>query len=297
MIIFYSIASSLSIFWTIFLLPALYFNISLFILTDKKKISVLLKRIFYSSIKNDESKPLGLFFGKWFIGYIFSSKNSSDNEDQEIYIITFHSIFEDLTKTSNEKKEEIVNENISLWYRDGNYYWFKYKKRLLNISSFISRETQESIILDIKQIYNKKRNCVAFINGNPGSGKSSIAILIAKNFNGHLCKTFIPTDPGDTIDRLYNQVEPTDDCPLIILLDEFDIILNKIHNNTIVPHKDIPTSVYDKITWNSFFDDISLGLYPNLIFILTTNKTKNQIEEFYDSSYIRKGRIDCYYEL
>ena len=63
--------------------------------------------------------------------------------------------------------------------------------------------------------------------GKPGTGKSMIPILLAKKLKASLCDTFNPTEPGDSLSRLYNTVCPTSDNPLIIVLEEYDIYIKK----------------------------------------------------------------------
>ena len=48
---------------------------------------------------------------------------------------------------------------------------------------------------------------------------------------------------------------------MILVFDEVDIILNRIHGNNIERHKHIPIEIYDKTSWNRFMDEINLGLY------------------------------------
>jgi Cdc6-like AAA superfamily ATPase len=124
-----------------------------------------------------------------------------------------------------------------------------------------------------------------------------ISILIAKKLKGELVRTFNPSEPGDSISSLYNQVSPNKNKPLIIVFDEVDIMMDKIYNNKIVPHKHIPIEIQDKSSWNRFFDDINLGLYPYVILVLTSNTFANNIETKYDSSYIRDGRVHVKCEL
>jgi Holliday junction resolvasome RuvABC ATP-dependent DNA helicase subunit len=135
------------------------------------------------------------------------------------------------------------------------------------------------------------------ISGRPGTGKSSMGILIAKELNGSLCKTYDPTNPGDYLENVYNQVNPTDKNPLILLIDEFDILLHSLHNKLVVLHDDIPTEVSTKTKWNNLFDDLNLKLFPNLIVILTTNLTRKTIEKNYEKSYIRPGRVNFHYNI
>ena len=41
-------------------------------------------------------------------------------------------------------------------------------------------------------------------------------------------------------------IEPTKESPLIVVLEDFDIIISKIHFGTIIPHKSLPSNIYDK---------------------------------------------------
>ena len=63
-------------------------------------------------------------------------------------------------------------------------------------------------------------------------------------------------------------------------------------------HKDIPTEVYNKTTWNTLLDDINIKLYPYLIIILTSNLSNSDIDlKYNDTSYIRTGRVNIYHNL
>jgi hypothetical protein len=52
----------------------------------------------------------------------------------------------------------------------------------------------------------------------------------------------------------------------------------------------------DKAGWNQILDEIHIGMYPNLILLLTSNKTPEEISEM-DPSYIREGRVDLIFGL
>ena len=75
------------------------------------------------------------------------------------------------------------------------------------------------------------------------------------------------------------------------IFQDVDIILDKIHNNRTIQHKNIPIQILDKTSWNRFFDDINLGLYPYTIVILTSNIHPDILKQSYDPSYIRDGRV------
>ena len=170
-------------------------------------------------------------------------------------------------------------------------------KRQLNCTSLIARKNQQHIINQVVDFYKKNNNCVCMISGDPGKGKSAIGILIAKELNGSLCKTYNPTNPGDNLENLYNQANPSINNPLVLLIDEFDILLDSIHHDKIILHKNIPIEIYNKTTFNNLFDDINLKLYPNLIIIFTSNLNKSTIENKYDPCYIRKGRVNLIFNL
>jgi hypothetical protein len=144
--------------------------------------------------------------------------------------------------------------------------------------------------------FKNNNHLVACITGPPGCGKSMISILIAKQLKASIVRTFNPSDPGDTIQQMYTEILPTKEKPLVVVLDEFDIIISKIHTG-ITQHKNIPIQVHNKPSWNMFFDDINLGIYQNMILIMTSNLGLFDLNKLYDSSYIRKGRIDNFYEL
>ena len=121
-----------------------------------------------------------------------------------------------------------------------------------------------------------------------------MGILIAKALNGSMCKTYSPTEPGDTLRNLYDTVKPTYESPLILLIDEFDGIIDLIHKNEVKCHDNIPIEVRNKTSWNTLLDDINLNIYPFIVVILTSNVN---ITTKYEQSYIRPGRVDLYYEV
>ena len=64
----------------------------------------------------------------------------------------------------------------------------------------------------------------------------------------------------------------------------------------ITKHKWLITQVHNKTSWNGLLDKIALGIYPNLILILTSNKTPKYFNNK-DTSYIRNGRVDKIYSM
>ena len=294
---------SASIIWTIPFLLFSLFGIKLYKVSDKETFTKISSKIKNASMIDDKDKPLGIFIGKYYVG-IFSNEGSKEGK-QLLYIICSHTIYDVLIGKSNKLVENNSLENkeeiISVYDRRGNYFWMEYIKRTLTVTQFIATEKQKNIIEDIKLFYEANNNLhnrvVVYISGEPGSGKSMISILMTKIFNGSLVKTFNPTEPGDNFATLYAGISPTKENPLIVVLDEVDIHLDRIHLQRIPAHKHIPIQIIDKRTWNDFLDDINIGFYPFLILIMTSNISKEEIGSKYDISYLRENRVHLSYKL
>lgn len=275
------------------------FNIHLYEIKDKSKVSIIKNNIICSTIKTEDNKPLGYFYGYWYIGYL-SEPNYHKGGDGECYIITTSNIFNKLTKHNSEKLTEYSHfeKPIQLYFRKGSYFNINYGKRDLPADKFNPREAQNNIIINIIDTYkqNDFNVNVSYIYGEPNSGKSMIGILLAKKLNASIVRTFNPTEPTDNLENLYSEINPSQEKPLIIVLDEFDIILKKIDAG-IANHKNMTIQVKDKSSWNGFLDDISLGIYPHIILLLTSNLNPSTINETYDKSYIREGRVNSFFNL
>ena len=299
MFIFHMVASffmsSLAILWTLVAIPFLFMGYTLYMITEPNTIITISKKIKYSTLRNEEDEPSGFFISKSYCGYIFE-KHSKENHTNILYCLCTKNQFEELKK-NNDIIIQKTDDVIDLYTRNGTFFHFNYSKREFVCTSFLARPKQSEIIKKIINYYKNNRTCVVMISGAPGTGKSFMGILLAKELKGSFCKTYRPTNPGDFLEKIYRNVKPSSDKPLIILLDEFDIIFNSFHKKKVKLHDNIPTEVYDKITWNNLLDDMNFPLFEHVILILTTNFTKHEIKKKYDPSYIRKNRINVYANL
>lgn len=270
----------------------------------------ILSKIRYSTHIDENNTPLRYFFDTNYIGYY-------NENDRKLFLICSYENYKKVLKISNEnktvqnennygednieeiKEKEIKEEYITIFYKNNQTDYVYYKQREFNVQNFKSIKHQQKTIDLIIKNWNDSSNksIVCMLYGEPNTGKSMVSILLAKKLKGKYCKTFKPTDPGDSIDTIYNTCFPTIMSPLIILLDEFDIILDNIHNQKLTLREKVLTQVTDKISWNQFFDNISIGFYPYTIFILTTNLNPKFINEKYDNSYIRKNRCHLFIEM
>lgn len=271
------------------LISAVYiFGFTIYHTTDKNTIIKISKKITRSVMRNEQNDPSGFFFGYVYIGYITEIKQDGS---QTLYCICTAQQFNRFT---NSEKLQSNDKHIKLYTRTGNYFNIKYKSNNFVCTDFTPRDKQIDILSDVVSNYKTNRRSVLMITGEPGGGKTFMGILIAKALNGSICKTYSPTEPGDTLRNLYDTVKPTYESPLILLIDEFDGIIDLIHKNEVKCHDNIPIEVRNKTSWNTLLDDINLNIYPFIVVILTSNVN---ITTKYEQSYIRPGRVDLYYEV
>jgi hypothetical protein len=307
----------------------IFFNINRYIINDHSKIHIIKNNIldnttFINFSKDNSNKPVDFVFGydKYiFLRYIYIPYpiyicyiyNHTFGESNLSLISTSYikNILSKNNKILINSKENIVNinNNISLYeientnkkeievlMRNGIFSNIDYTKITIDMSKSKENLIQKKIIDNIVEHYNNKSRGIFYIYGNTGVGKTFISYLLSYRINGILCDTFVPTDPGDIFRNLYSKMNPTKYNPLIILLDEIDIIIKNIHNSKISHHKYYSKEVFDKTSWNKFLDRFDYGHYPNTIILLTSNLEPEKINE-YDKSYIRKGRITEYFYI
>ena len=300
-ILMLSILTSLQFFFIIPLVIGHFFKIQAYQIVDQTERNQILTKlnIFNSTfIMND--KPHGLIYGKWFIGYI--SKNSNEKEQSNIlYLVinknTFNCLKQDIASETDNDGNIIEQQFITICERSGTPWWWEYKERKYNTTKYLCktpRKYQQSVIDEILEIVAKKssKSGTFFVYGKPGSGKSLMLMLLAKQINAYYCDTWNPTEPGDFLSKAYSSINPTEVNPLVIVLEECDAIINDMLCNRIEHHKHIPTEVRKKSEWNRLLDKTTdLGFYPNLILVLTSNCSITDIHQK-DSSLLRDGRID-----
>lgn len=274
-----------------FLFLSMISKYKIYIINDKNKITSIYNYIKYSTFLDDQQSPHGFILGNNFIGFLNNNNNNSlESSKKVLYIWTNEVIFKDIFSNN------VIEGNINYWYRDGNYWDIKYKKRLLHIN-IIPNNKQQEIMNEISLYYNEFNKGVFFIYGEPGKGKSSLLRIVGNYYKSHICKTLKMSDPNDTLEYIYNSVVPTKETPLIILFDEIDTLIRMVHHNQIQIHKHYPIEVYNKTTYNTFFDNINDNMFPYLILLLTSNKSKEEIDNETHSCYLREGRVNKYFYL
>ena len=294
--------------WTIIFLFLQFYGIRLYTLVKKEYCQKIQKKVgSWCSHMADGNKGHGYTCGYWYIMYI----ELTENENGQYYKITFiatESSYKKLTadideinssddNSSDEDKKLLEKDKINaitIYERIGSYYNNWFKKRTLK-SKIIAKIDQQEIINQIIKHQAIHKNTIVYIHGEPNVGKSMIGLLLSFHYNSYYCNTLVPWRPGDTLASLYDDVDPSEDKPLIVVFEEIDTALIKIHVG-IEPHKSLPILISDKSSWNNFMDNVKRGLYPNLIILLTSNKSPDFINNL-DTSYIREGRVDLIFKM
>lgn len=291
-----------------------YFEIYLKVVSqDREKVLCVLKSIeknarsTFSKVDKGTTRPYGAYMGRVaghvFVGLVTSeSKGARDGVCSDVvYVVACKRALDillecDQAGPDNQKPdgEKAAEERfLTIYDREGPFQFLYYSSRRLQVTRVAKpRPQQKTIVDDIVAKFNAHGHHTSFIYGKPGSGKTTIALLAAMATNGTFCKTFNPTDPGDTLINLYNIVEPTREKPLVLLLDEVDTMVRSIHVG-VAQHPEVPIMVRDKTTFNRFLDDLNL-MWDNVIVVMTSNVSKSDIDSM-DESYLRYGRVDdCY---
>jgi hypothetical protein len=310
-----SLITTIPILYTFPMILAHLFKIQGYKITDQSDCNQLINKLkICRSAFYQNGRPFGAFYGKWYIGYIYSNETQQGSQGQIMYIIMKRTIYESTTgksslngMTANEPNTEKnepkpVNKIIDIRERRGNPWWWEYSDRKYDATKFLKREPrkyQQDIIDDILSVIkNKSSNSgTFFIYGEPGTGKSLLTLLLAKQIGAYYCDTWKPTDPGDNLSKVYSTISPDDNKQLVLVLEECDKMIMAVLEGNVKPHLYIPIPMMDKSDWNSTLDKVTdLGFYPNLILILTSNISRDDIHKK-DASMLRDGRIDKAYHM
>jgi hypothetical protein len=224
---------------------------------------------------------------------------SKEDETYSAWLIatssSYNNLIKDIEPPRNSSASPVEKEDLTVYERAGALTnpWFR--KRTIKINSIVPRPNQDVIIKTIMEHQEEKGHTVVYLYGPSGSGKTVIGILLANAYKGFYCNTLKPWRPGDSLSSACSEIEPSVKEPLIIAFDEFDGPLVNIHAG-IEPHKNITIQVPDKCGWNQMLDEFAIGMYPNVILVLTSNKSPEFIRSL-DPSYIREGRVDLTFKV
>lgn len=284
------------------------FHYNIYEIENKEsKLKVMKNMKNYYCFSFDENKdPLYFIVEKNFFPSYFAYNQNCESD----YIVLFcsESQLNVLLKDDYEKKHismpieaktNLDNEtganSISYFSFSGSIGHYYISERNINLSKIHCIEWydyQENLFADIMTYYKKNNYCKVFLSGDPGMGKTFFAYLMAQRLNCYLTDQYNPTDPGSSLSTLYHRAKKVSSSkPLIIVLDEMDVLLERLQKKEITPHKHYKIEVCDKTSWNHLMDKVSFGLFPYVIILCISNKKKVDLDRM-DPSYLRNGRID-----
>lgn len=267
---------------------------------DKTRTTAIRKQSIFAFVEEEDKMPLSVFFAKDFIGYVNRQDAGKGETSESIYLLCKPAVFEALTTpTPNDGMATVKS-----WNREGNYYWNKYHTASISSRNRQLRQSQELLIKEIQDFYRAEGSCVAYVYGPRGCGKSTAVKYLARRLGGTACKTFNPSEPGDTFEKLLRYSSPSESCPLVIVFDECAGMIRRIRDEKIQRHKNIPIQIADVAGWNSFLDDFGEGSYCHCILVMICNEsprdllkvteTKDQREDMF-YPMLREGRVNLFF--
>jgi hypothetical protein len=279
------------------ILPLTYlFTLRLYTLNRKEDCIILQNALNSWTNTLQDGKGCGYSIGWSHYCYLSIDPKEFSNTSTAWILCTekkFKQLFCEDSIVLKKESTEIPNMYYDVLHKSsGNFnntYYFKAKGEL----DFQERLDQKKIINRICDLFFEKGRVTAYISGATNTGKSMIGVFIAQKLGGVYCNEFTPWIPGDSLNLLKQEHNPIRECPLVISMDEIDDAIIKIANGRIKSNETTMINTCTKNGWNTLFDNIERGMYPNTIILLTSNQSYEEIAKQCggDLSYLREKRI------
>ena len=271
---------SWSLIFSILLYP---FDARMHYLTDTTKIKKITKDG-YSTMNDDKGKPFGFIWG--FLSNNFSSfyigKFSTPTKDNPIVQFTF--LCRDLYLANFEKavstkiqtdSKEICKTVRSHVIGGSTIFGMNFLSEMISIPKGAPSIEQEKILSSIRlERQNNEGPTILFISGPSGTGKSSMALFLAFEYG----LDYIPwslKNPGCVINQAFEQAG---DKGAVIAFEEIDDVIIPAFNGGIKVDSDCAKQdILTKSDWNSLMDRINRMANKNLIFVLTSNYSSEEL--------------------
>jgi ATPase family associated with various cellular activities (AAA) len=254
----------------------------------------------YSTMSGGINNPLGIIYGRWYIGLVYDANgqsNDNKNNSKTLYILANKSRIDKILVPSNTK-----GRDQKVCVLKGNIYWTQYETYTVTIPKYKPVASQYECVnliinaYKIRRAIGKSLSFVVLIYGPPGTGKSTIGHIVAQELNSAKCTRYNPTAPSHNVENLLKNMHPTIDKPAIIMIDEISTILDLIISDRQLSESKSSRDLNGtKSSWSLYWDAIHTNNTP-VIFICTMN---NDIRDYnnIDRSLLRPGRVDAIINL
>ncbi len=248
-----------------------------------------------------KTEPCGFIVGRRFLAF---TETSVDKYGSTIYMIGSMDFLNlDQEKQVGPQAEGPSRGSIRSYttaVRIGGNYFPQYNIKKIPTFLIEFKQQTEMVASIISMAETSERNKFGFnarclITGPAGSGKSSIARILTEQLCGVLCTEFNPSTPGDVLATLLAATDPERDIPLVVLFDEWDHIVEACRSGPLPANKKHLRQTYDWGSLLKFLDDTAY--VNNTIFLFTTNKPVEWMQEDKRLAAFRHGRIDAVFHL
>lgn len=288
--------------WSLLMLPLSALGIKVYQLRDRETCTRVQKRLAFGTHTTEDGLAQGYSVGRWYVAHC--NTNRGPHDAFSVWLVATEGSYKALSQeTVTEPYEDGAADgtfvkaacssapsSLQIYERSGSLASCWYRKRLVPLQKMQPRPAQQQILDAILSLYRRQRHAVAYVYGPAGTGKSMLGPFLANALGANFCNTLRPWEPGCSLADLYLDSDASEKMPLVLAMDEIDCALIQIHAG-IPAHKAIPIAVRDKSGWNRLFDEVSRGMFPFLVILLTSNKCAAFVNDL-DPSYLRPGRVD-----
>jgi len=254
-------------------------------------------------------KPINFIVGSRYIAYVELQLSSHNKEGYHIHLLCRPGFTSIPLDDKHKKKQATVNDTTACCVADDTISYLLQQKPYKGAAwdivpqrvHFTASDEQVHLLKQVSEILDKKTdkdpyNLILFISGESRTGKSYFGKILCQHLNGVLCDTYYPTEYGSGFFDIYYTVRPSKHRPLIVLLNEIDVIFDtfQYRQSSGASSHDMyyKRDVWNKCSWNNWMDRWSKEDY--VIFILTSNFTIEELRSGYDPSMTRLGRIHLF---
>jgi hypothetical protein len=273
-------------------------GIRMFEVDDSCVINVILQTFRPNSVKMNNNRQGGYLWCRDFIGYCSRDSNGISHLVVIMNEIKFHAATAHLYTFNNhvilpsERPETdgdvhgSVDQSIEMLRtsRGSDFDIFTFALRMT------PTRDQERAVNAMRRVLNRMGRCVAFVEGPPGTGKSTLASLLTASLGPCVCVSGLGFfDESTNLLAIMAKRYQLYKKYAVVAFDEVDA---GIDAGIFATDSEKPLEAEkNKRKWNGFFDDVAVGMYPNAVVILTSNTSHDQISAV-DASLLRGGRVN-----